>query len=107
MRVRAGEKMPSGFLQAGTYASSILASALATPATFATPTSRSNDLGMSSEELIRITVFANRNPKLFEYEFSGHWASKHGPVITLWLQRHGIVKYVQVSFPLFEHRQER
>ncbi|KAI4634198.1 uncharacterized protein J4E87_001369 [Alternaria ethzedia] len=50
---------------------------------------------MSTEELIRITVFANRNAKLSEDEFNDHWANKHGPLITSWLQRHGIVKYVQ------------
>jgi len=55
---------------------------------------------MSTEELVRVTVFANRNPKLSETEFNDHWANKHGPLITSWLQRHGIVKYVQVSFPL-------
>ena len=55
---------------------------------------------MSTEELIRITVFANRNAKLSEDEFNDHWANKHGPLITSWLQRHGIVKYVQVSFPI-------
>jgi hypothetical protein len=53
---------------------------------------------MSTEELIRITVFANRNAKLSEDEFNDHWANEHGPLITSWLQRHGIVKYVQVSF---------
>jgi hypothetical protein len=55
---------------------------------------------MSTEELVRVTVLANRNPKLSETEFNDHWANKHGPLITSWLQRHGIVKYVQVSFPL-------
>ncbi|KAF2134935.1 hypothetical protein P153DRAFT_278435 [Dothidotthia symphoricarpi CBS 119687] len=50
---------------------------------------------MSSEQLIRVTVLANRNPKLSESEFNHHWAHKHGPLITSWLQRHGVVKYVQ------------
>ncbi|KAH8634323.1 hypothetical protein IG631_09723 [Alternaria alternata] len=50
---------------------------------------------MSTEELVRVTVLANRNPKLSETEFNDHWANKHGPLITSWLQRHGIVKYVQ------------
>ena len=51
---------------------------------------------MSTEQLIRITVFANRNPILSEDEFNDHWKNKHGPLITSWLQRHGVVKYVQV-----------
>ncbi|CAN9428601.1 unnamed protein product [Alternaria sp. RS040] len=50
---------------------------------------------MSTEELVRVTVLASRNPKLSENEFNDHWANKHGPLITSWLQRHGIVKYVQ------------
>jgi len=52
--------------------------------------------GMSNEQLIRITVCAKRNPKLSEDEFNDHWANKHGPLITSWLQRHNCVKYVQV-----------
>jgi hypothetical protein len=68
---------------------------LATPATATTTTLAT----MSTEELIRVTVFANRNNKLSESEFNDHWANKHGPLVTSWLQRHGIVKYVQVSFP--------
>jgi len=68
-----------------------------TPATFATTQATAI---MSTEELIRITVFANRNAKLSEDEFNDHWANKHGPLITSWLQRHGIIKYVQVSFPI-------
>ncbi|CAN9454407.1 unnamed protein product [Alternaria alternata] len=50
---------------------------------------------MSTEELVRVTVLANRNPKLSETEFNDHWTNRHGPLITSWLQRHGIVKYVQ------------
>jgi uncharacterized protein (TIGR02118 family) len=36
---------------------------------------------MSTEELVRVTVLANRNPKLSETEFNDHWANKHGPLI--------------------------
>lgn len=56
---------------------------------------------MSTENLIRITVLAKRNPKLSESEFHTHWAEKHGPLVTSWLQRHGVVKYTQVKGQLF------
>jgi hypothetical protein len=51
---------------------------------------------MSAKNLIRITVFANRNPKISEEEFHKHWAEKHAPLVSSWLQRHGVVKYTQV-----------
>jgi hypothetical protein len=51
---------------------------------------------MSPPSLIRITVFANRNPALSKAEFNTHWTHKHAPLITSWLQRHNCVKYVQV-----------
>jgi hypothetical protein len=54
---------------------------------------------MSSDQLIRITVCAKRNPNLSEEEFNNHWANKHGPLITQWLRTHGCVKYVQVHSP--------
>jgi hypothetical protein len=54
---------------------------------------------MSTETLIRITVFANRNPKISEEEYHKHWAEKHAPLVSSWLQRHGVVKYTQVSPP--------
>lgn len=54
---------------------------------------------MSTVNLIRVTVCARRNPKLTEDEFNDHWANKHGPLITSWLQKHNCVKYVQVRVP--------
>ncbi|KAF1357566.1 hypothetical protein EJ07DRAFT_167486 [Lizonia empirigonia] len=50
---------------------------------------------MSTENLIRITVLANRNPNISEAEFHKHWTEKHAPLVSSWLQRHGIVKYIQ------------
>jgi hypothetical protein len=44
---------------------------------------------MSTENLIRVTVLAKRNPDLSE-------ANKHGPLITSWLQKYGVIKYTQV-----------
>jgi hypothetical protein len=53
-------------------------------------------ISMSEAQLIRVTVCARRNPKLTEDEFNDHWANKHGPLISAWLQTHGCVKYIQV-----------
>ncbi|KAF2030956.1 hypothetical protein EK21DRAFT_64200 [Setomelanomma holmii] len=50
---------------------------------------------MSTDQLIRVTVCAKRNPKLTEDEFNDHWANRHGPLITSWLQKHNCVRYVQ------------
>lgn len=51
---------------------------------------------MATENLTRITVFAHRNPAISEEEFHAHWVEKHAPLVSAWLQRHGIVKYTQV-----------
>jgi hypothetical protein len=63
------------------------------------PRTISNPIVMSPPQLIRITVCARRNSKLSEAEFNAHWANKHAPLITSWLQRHNCVKYVQVACP--------
>lgn len=55
---------------------------------------------MSTESLIRVTVLVNRKPGTTEDEFNKYWAYKHGPLATEWLQRNGIIKYVQVGFGL-------
>ena len=54
---------------------------------------------MSTEGLTRISVFANRNPSLSEEEFHAHWTEKHGPLVSSWLQKHGIIRYTQVLPP--------
>jgi hypothetical protein len=51
---------------------------------------------MSTENLIRISVFANRNPSLSEEQFHTHWTEKHGPLVSSWLQKYGIIRYTQV-----------
>lgn len=53
---------------------------------------------MSTENLIRITVLANRNPNISEEEYHKHWTEKHAPLVSSWLQRHGVVKYTQVLY---------
>ncbi|KAF2635235.1 hypothetical protein P280DRAFT_536532 [Massarina eburnea CBS 473.64] len=50
---------------------------------------------MSTESLIRVTVCVNRKPGTTEEQFSKYWANNHGPLAIDWLQRNGIVKYVQ------------
>ncbi|KAF3033615.1 hypothetical protein E8E12_001967 [Didymella heteroderae] len=54
---------------------------------------------MSTENMLRITVFAHRNPKISEEEYHAHWATKHAPLVSSWLQRHGVVKYTQYHTP--------
>ncbi|KAG9201250.1 hypothetical protein G6514_005981 [Epicoccum nigrum] len=54
---------------------------------------------MTRENLIRISVFANRNPSLSEEEFHTHWTEKHGPLVSSWLQKHGIIRYTQYHPP--------
>ena len=51
---------------------------------------------MSTQNLIRISVFANRNPSLSEGQFHSHWTHHHGPLVSSWLQKHGIIRYTQV-----------
>ena len=51
---------------------------------------------MSKEHVIRISVFANRNPSLSKEQFHAHWIDKHGPLVSSWLQKHGFVQYTQV-----------
>jgi hypothetical protein len=53
---------------------------------------------MSTGKPIRVTVLAKRNPKLSEAEFHAYWENKHGPLITSWLQKYGVMKYTQVPF---------
>jgi hypothetical protein len=60
------------------------------------PKDRLELLTMSNEQLVPITVCAKRNPKLSKDDFDDHWANKHGPLVTFWLQHHNCVKYVQV-----------
>ncbi|KAF2003951.1 NAD(P)-binding protein [Amniculicola lignicola CBS 123094] len=50
---------------------------------------------MNPESLIRVTVCVNRKLGTTEDEFNKYWAYKHGPLATEWLQRNGIIRYVQ------------
>jgi len=50
---------------------------------------------MSTEKLIRITMFFNRRKGASEEDFNKYWAVNHGALITPWLVRSKIVKYVQ------------
>lgn len=52
---------------------------------------------MSTELLVRVTVCVHRKPGLNEEEFHKYWAYEHGPLVTEWLQRSKIIKYVQVG----------
>ncbi|KAF2743270.1 hypothetical protein M011DRAFT_471436 [Sporormia fimetaria CBS 119925] len=50
---------------------------------------------MSTEPLVRVSICVNRKPGMLEEEFHKYWAYKHGPLVRDWLQRSGVVKYVQ------------
>ncbi|KAF7551828.1 hypothetical protein G7Z17_g4761 [Cylindrodendrum hubeiense] len=58
---------------------------------------------MNTESLIRVTVCVNRREGTTEEEFNKYWAYQHGPLATPWLQRCGIVRYVQYH-TTSEHR---
>jgi len=51
---------------------------------------------LNYEKLIRVTVLVNRKKGTTEDEFNKYWAYKHGPLVTNWLLRSGIIKYTQV-----------
>ena len=51
---------------------------------------------MSTERLIRISIHFRRKKGMSEQEFHDHYANIHGPLVTSWALRRGIVKYVQV-----------
>lgn len=51
---------------------------------------------MPPEPLLRVTVFAHRNPSLSGEEFHAHWSTTHAQLVAPWLRRHGVVKYTQV-----------
>lgn len=51
---------------------------------------------MNTEPLIRVTVCIHRKKGTTEEEFNKYWAYQHGPLVIPWLQRCGILRYVQV-----------
>ena len=51
---------------------------------------------MNTELLVRVTVSINRKKGTTEEQFHSYWANRHGPLVSDWLLRSGIVKYVQV-----------
>lgn len=51
----------------------------------------------STEGLIRITAFVNRKKDISEEQFHKYWAEYHGPLVTSWAIRCGVIKYNQVS----------
>jgi len=45
---------------------------------------------------ILITFFVTRSPNITEAEFHNHWSTHHGPLVTPWLKRSGVLEYNQV-----------
>ena len=48
--------------------------------------------------LLRVAMYVKRKPGLSEDDFNKHWTEKHAPLVSEWLARHGIVRYVQVRW---------
>lgn len=53
----------------------------------------------------KMSIFAKRNPNLTEEEFFDHLGSSHARLAARLFDRHGVLKYTQVSDKLFEHLQ--
>lgn len=45
---------------------------------------------------IRITFFLTKSANITEEEFHYHYSTHHGPLVTPWLKRYGIIEYNQV-----------
>ncbi|KAF2095936.1 hypothetical protein NA57DRAFT_78710 [Rhizodiscina lignyota] len=54
---------------------------------------------MSSQSVIRLSMYFKRNPKLSEEEFHKYWTEDHAPLVSEWLAGHGVLRYVQNHFP--------
>jgi len=51
--------------------------------------------------LLRVAMYVKRRPSMSEDDFNKHWSEKHAPLVSEWLARHGIVRYVQVCISGF------
>ena len=46
---------------------------------------------------IRILFFLTKSANITEEEFHYHYSTHHGPLVTPWLKKYGIIEYNQVS----------
>ena len=53
--------------------------------------------------LVKVSMFTTRKESVSETEFHRYWTERHSKVVSEWLQRHGVVRYSQVS--AIVHRQ--
>ncbi|RAH66135.1 EthD domain-containing protein [Aspergillus aculeatinus CBS 121060] len=47
------------------------------------------------EPLIRLTLLLKKRNDITHEEFHHHWTHVHGPLVSAWLRRHGVIRYVQ------------
>ena len=52
---------------------------------------------MSTEKYIRITSFINRKKGVSKDDFYAYWTQVHGPLVTDFMKRYGVIEYVQFS----------
>lgn len=52
------------------------------------------------QRVYRFSLYVRKREDITEEEFGRHWAKEHAPLTGEWLKRYGILKYVQVCFPL-------
>ena len=52
---------------------------------------------MSKPTIYRVTTFFRRHPDIAEDEFYDYWYNVHGPLVTPWALKHGVMEYTQVS----------
>lgn len=54
-------------------------------------------LDREPQKLLRFTMLVHRVKGMSEDDFHEHWSNRHQAIVKEWLQKHGCVKYVQVS----------
>lgn len=50
--------------------------------------------------LVRLSMYVKRREGMNIDEFNAYWTNTHAPKVKQWLAKHGVVRYVQVSFML-------
>ena len=48
------------------------------------------------QRLTKVNMFLKRRSEITEEEFHEHWSKSHGPLVSSWLQRLGVIQYEQV-----------
>jgi hypothetical protein len=58
-----------------------------------------SDTKAPPQRIYRFSLHVHKRADITSEEFSEHWRSKHGPLVTDWLRRYGILKYAQYHTP--------